>query len=64
MTNEQILQETLSNTLQRIGKKTVEYESEIANLSAQIIILNNQINELNEKSKEKTVKAKPLSNDN
>jgi hypothetical protein len=63
MTNEQVLQETLSHTLQRIGKKTVEYESEIANLSAQIIILNNQITELNEKSKEKTVRAKPLSND-
>lgn len=62
MTNEKVLQETLSNTLQRIGKKTVEYESEIANLSAQVIILNSQINELNEKSKEKTVKSKPLDN--
>jgi predicted nucleic acid-binding Zn-ribbon protein len=62
MTNEQVLQETLSNTLQRIGKKTVEYESEIANLSAQVIILTSQINELNEKSKEKTAKSKPLDN--
>jgi predicted nucleic acid-binding Zn-ribbon protein len=62
MTNEQILQETLSSTLQRIGKKTVEYESEIANLSAQVIMLNSQINELNEKSKEKIVKSKPLDN--
>jgi hypothetical protein len=62
MTNEQLLQETLSNTFQRIGKKTAEYESEIANLSAQIIILNSQINELSEKSKEKTVKSKPLDN--
>jgi hypothetical protein len=62
MTNEQVLQETLGITLQRIGKKTIEYESEIANLSAQVIILNSQINELNEKSKEKTVKSKPLDN--
>ena len=62
MTNEQVLQETLGSTLQRIGKKTIEYESEIANLSAQVIILNSQINELNENSKEKTVKSKPLDN--
>lgn len=62
MTNEQLLQETLNNTLQRIGKKVVEYEAEIANLSAQIIILNNQMNELNERAKEKPVKAKPIDN--
>lgn len=63
MTNEQLLQEILNATIQRIGKQTTEYEAEIANLNAQIMILNNQINELNEKSKEKPVKAKPVSND-
>lgn len=62
MTNEQLLQETLSATFQRIGKKVIEYEAEIANLNAQILLLNNQINELNEKAKEKTVKAKPVDN--
>ena len=62
MTNEQLLQETLSATFQRIGKKVIEYEAEVANLNAQILLLNNQINELNERSKEKTVKAKPVDN--
>lgn len=63
MTNEQLLQEILNATIQRIGKQTTQYEAEIANLNAQVMILNNQINDLNEKSKEKPVKAKPVSND-
>lgn len=62
MTNEELLQETLNATIQRMGKQATVYESEIANLNAQIIILSKQINELNEKSKEKTVKAKPVEN--
>jgi peptidoglycan hydrolase CwlO-like protein len=64
MTNEQLLQETLNSTLQRIGKKVVEYEAEVANLTAQIMILNSQIDQLNEKAKEKPAKVKPVDNDN
>lgn len=64
MTNEQLLQETLSSTLQRIGKRVIEYEAEIANLTAQTIILNNQINQLNEKIKEKSAEVEPVSDDN
>lgn len=62
MTNEELLQETLNATIQRLGKQATVYEAEIANLNAQIIILGKQINELTENSKEKTVKAKPVEN--
>lgn len=62
MTNEQILQESLNNTIQRMGKKTIEYEAEIVNLNAEILILNSRINELNEKTKEKPIKTKPIDN--
>lgn len=60
MTNEELLQAVLNSTLERFGKQANSYEAEIANLNAQIFILNRQINEINEKSKEKTVKAKPV----
>ena len=46
MTNEEILQGTLNATLDRLSKQSRSYEAEIANLHAQIIVLNNQIQEL------------------
>jgi flagellar capping protein FliD len=46
MTNEELLQSTLNATIERMGKQTTSYESEIANLNAQIIFLNNRLNEL------------------
>jgi hypothetical protein len=42
MTNEEILQRTLSTTLERIAKKTMEYETEIANLNAQLLLIASQ----------------------
>lgn len=46
MTNEEILQSTLSATIERLSKQTKMYEAEIANLNAQIIMLTNQVSEL------------------
>ena len=60
MTNEELLQQILNSTIERLGRQTVQYEAEIANLSSQVIILNNQIKEISESTKEKTVKATPI----
>jgi predicted nucleic acid-binding Zn-ribbon protein len=60
MTNEELLQQILNSTIERIGRKTVAYEAEIANLSSQVIILTSQIEEFNSSMKEKTVKATPI----
>ena len=60
MTNEDLLQKVLNNTIERIGRQAVAYEAEIANLSSQIIILSSQIEEINSSVKEKTVKATPV----
>jgi hypothetical protein len=46
VTKEQILQQTLNLTLDRLGKQTVAYEVEIANLNAQLIVLNSQLESL------------------
>ena len=46
MTNEELLQSTLNATIERMGKQATSYEAEIANLNAQIILLNNRLNEL------------------
>lgn len=42
MTNEEVLQRTLSTTLERIAKQTMSYETEIANLNAQLILMASQ----------------------
>lgn len=52
MTNEELLQATLNSTIERIGKQAIAYESEIANLNAQIALLNVRLQEL---SKEQLV---------
>jgi prefoldin subunit 5 len=44
--NEELLQQVLSMTIERFGKQANAYESEIANLNAQILVLNNKVNEL------------------
>lgn len=59
MTNEEILQGTLNATLDRISKQSRSYEADIANLNAQIIVLNSQIQELMERKEE----VKPEEND-
>ena len=60
MTNEELLQKILNNTIERIGRQAINYEAEIANLSSQVIILNSQIEEINSSVKEKSVKATPV----
>lgn len=60
MTNEELLQQILNSTIERLGRQTVQYEAEIANLNSQVIILNSQIKEISEAAKEKTVKATPV----
>ena len=56
MTNEEVLQQVLNATVERLGKQAIAYEAEIANLHSQIVILHNQINnnknELSKKAKE------------
>jgi len=59
MTNEELLQKVLNSTIERVGRQAITYEAEIANLSSQIIILNEQIESLNNSMKEKPVKATP-----
>jgi prefoldin subunit 5 len=48
MTNEELLQVTLNSTIERLGKQATVYEAEIANLNAQIVLLNKRIQELAE----------------
>lgn len=60
MTNEELLQQILSSTIERIGRQTVQYEAEIANLNSQILILNNQVKEISEGAKEKPAKVSPV----
>lgn len=47
MTNEELLQKVLTLSINRMGKKIVDYETEIANLNAQLMILNEQIEKIN-----------------
>jgi hypothetical protein len=54
MTNEELLQKILNNTIERIGRQTINYEAEIANLTSQVMILTSQIEELSDLSKNKT----------
>jgi len=49
MNNEELLQEVINITLERFGKQSMMYETEIANLNAKVIILNSQIKDLNDK---------------
>ncbi len=60
MTNEELLQQILNSTIERIGRQTVQYEAEIANLSSQVLILNGQIKEISEAAKEKPAKVSPV----
>ena len=48
MNNEELLQEVINTTLERFGKQSVIYETEIANLNAKIIILKDQVKNLND----------------
>ena len=59
MTNEELLQQILNSTIERLGRQTVQYEAEVANLNSQLLILNNQMNEISEAAKEKSAKVSP-----
>lgn len=50
MNNEDLLQTTLSATIDRLAKQTKMYETEIANLNAQIIVLTEQASQSVENS--------------
>lgn len=60
MTNDELLQKILNNTIERLGKQAINYEAEIANLTSQVLILSAQIEEINEKAKEKPAKVAPV----
>jgi len=60
MTNEELLQKVLNSTIERFGKQALSYEAEIANLNSQIIILNSQIEEIKQLTKEKSAKITPV----
>ena len=60
MTNEELLQKILNTTIERLGRQAINYEAEIANLNSQVLILSAQIEELNEKSKERPAKVSPV----
>jgi hypothetical protein len=53
MTNEELLQKVLNNTIERLGRQAVNYEAEIANLTSQVFILNSQVEEFLEAAKTK-----------
>lgn len=59
MTNEQLLQQLLNSTVDRLGKQAVYYEAEIAKLNSQIIILNNQLEDLQPQQEPKQKTTKP-----
>ena len=46
MIDGELVQNVLNVTIERMGKQTIFYEAEIANLNAQIISLNKRIEEL------------------
>jgi hypothetical protein len=54
MTNEELLQKILNNTIERIGRQAINYEAEIANLASQVMILTSQVEELSVLSNNKT----------
>lgn len=56
MTNEELLQKILNNTIERVGRQAINYEAEIANLTSQVMILTAQVEELSDSTK---AKAKP-----
>lgn len=56
MTNEDLLQKILNSTIERIGRQTTQYEAEIANLTSQLIILSNRIEELENSANTKNAK--------
>lgn len=60
MTNEELLQQILNSTIERLGRQTVQYEAEIANLNSQILILKTQVKAIEESVKEKPAKVSPL----
>ena len=59
MNNEELLQKTLNSTIERLGRQAMSYEAEVANLSSQIIILNNQIEEMKKSAQDKPSKVPP-----
>jgi hypothetical protein len=61
MNNEEILQKTLSMTIERMARQAMNYESEIANLNAQLIVIANQQEEQKSVSKTKASKTEDVS---
>lgn len=45
MENAELLQRVLNQTIERMAKQTAQHESEIANFNAQIILLQEQLND-------------------
>ena len=60
MNNEELLQKVLNTTIERLGRQTINYEAEIANLNSQILILSDKIDEINSKAQEKPAKVSPI----
>lgn len=58
MENQELLQQVLNSTLERMARQSMNYEAEIANLNAQIILLKNQVDELQKPSTASPEKAK------
>jgi hypothetical protein len=56
MNDEELLQQVLNMTIERFGKQAKNYEAEIANLHAQILVLSNKAEGM---SKTKTKAAPP-----
>lgn len=51
MENQELLQKVLNSTIERMAKQSMNYEAEIANLNAQIILLKEQLDDkINETS--------------
>jgi uncharacterized coiled-coil protein SlyX len=54
MNNEELLQQLLNSTVDRLGKQAVYYEAQIAKLHSQIILLTKQLEDLQPQKETKT----------
>ena len=61
MDNSEILEATLNATIQRFAQKTQNYEVEIANLTAQVIMLQSQVEKQAEETPAKATPVKAVS---
>jgi acyl-CoA thioesterase FadM len=66
MTNEDMLQNVITNLIERMGRQTVSYETEIANLNAQVALHQARVEQVNvelQKMEKRTAKKDRIEED-